>query len=77
VRRGLFEFDPSTMAWTDLTAVAGGSPPAGRGFHGFAAAGGRLYVHAGWGGYDYGGVAPHPISSRITCSGTRAEILKH
>ena len=44
----LLVYDPVAMAWTDLSAAASGTPPAPRGSHGFAAAGGRLYVHGGY-----------------------------
>ena len=44
------EYDPAALAWTDLSAAAGGTPPSARDFHGFAAAGDMLYVHAGWDG---------------------------
>jgi hypothetical protein len=46
----LFKLDPSAMTWSDLSsAITGPSPPPRYG-HGFAAAGGKLYVHAGWNG---------------------------
>ena len=45
----LHAYDPVAMAWSDLSAGASGRPPAPRGSHGFAAAGGLLYVHAGYG----------------------------
>ena len=44
-------FDPATMAWTDLTSNLSGSLPSPRAYHGFTAAGGRLYVHGGDGEY--------------------------
>ena len=45
----LHMFDPAAMAWTDLTLDVSGAPPSPRGFHGFTAAGARLYVHGGFG----------------------------
>ena len=35
------------MAWTNLSATASGAPPSPRDSHGFASAGGKLYVHGG------------------------------
>ena len=48
----LHVYDPATMAWTDLSAAASGTPPSARMYHGFTSAGGKLYVH---GGYDGSG----------------------
>ncbi len=45
----LHVYDPVTMTWTELSATASGTPPAARCKHGFAAAGGKLYVHGGEG----------------------------
>jgi hypothetical protein len=42
----LYSFDPATMAWTLLSAAP---RPAARSNHGFASAGGKLYVHGGFG----------------------------
>ena len=53
----LFVFDPAAAAWTDLTALAAGDPPAGRDSLGFAAAAGRLYVYGGERGYGEWGRA--------------------
>jgi N-acetylneuraminic acid mutarotase len=44
----LHVFDPVTKVWTDLSDGAT-SPPTARRRHGFASAGKRLYVHAGYG----------------------------
>jgi hypothetical protein len=44
----LLAYDPVTKAWTDLTTTASGTAPSKRGYHGFTAAGGRLYVQGGW-----------------------------
>jgi hypothetical protein len=46
----LFKFDPSAMTWKDLSSAVTGPSPLPRNSHGFAAAGGKLYVHAGWNG---------------------------
>ncbi len=44
----LRSFDPAAMVWTLLSPGAGsGSPPSARAQHGFASAGGKLYVHGG------------------------------
>ena len=43
----LHAFDLGTGAWADLSAAASGTPPSPRAFHGFASAGGKLYVHGG------------------------------
>ena len=45
----LHSYDPVAMAWTDLSAFASETPPSPRAWHGFTAAGGRLYVHGGLG----------------------------
>ncbi len=42
------------MAWTLLSAAEDARRPSARGFHGFAAEGGRLYVHGGYGRLDSG-----------------------
>lgn len=42
-------FDPSTLAWTDLSGMASGSLPAARCGHGFTSLDGRLYVFGGQG----------------------------
>ena len=46
----LLVYDPAAMAWTDLSAAASGTPPSAREGHGFTSAGGKLYVHGGFGG---------------------------
>ena len=44
----LHSFDPAAMVWTLLSPGAGsGQPPSARFWHGFASAGGKLYVHGG------------------------------
>ena len=45
----LYKFDPTSMAWTNLSSHVSGIPPSPRYGHGFKAAGGRLFVHGGWG----------------------------
>ncbi len=44
----LHAFDPRTLTWVDLSATAAGTRPERRAGPGLAAAGGRLYVHAGF-----------------------------
>jgi hypothetical protein len=46
----LHVFDPTTMNWTLLSAARDNSRPSARFGHGFASAGGKLYVHGGFGG---------------------------
>ena len=46
----LLRLDPESLEWTNLTSVAGGSPPSPRSYHGFAQADGRLFVLGGWTG---------------------------
>ncbi len=46
----LHSLDPANMTWTKLSA-ARGSPPAARAGHGFTSAGGKLYVHGGYGNF--------------------------
>ena len=43
----LHAFEPAAAAWADLTSAALGDAPAPRAHHGFASAGGRLYVQGG------------------------------
>lgn len=46
----LHVFDPSAMAWEDLSADVSGTAPSPRYSMGFASAGGKLYVFGGYGG---------------------------
>ena len=41
----LFVFDPATFTWSDFSGDD--IRPAARQYHGFAAAGGKLFVHGG------------------------------
>ena len=43
----LHAYDPARRRWTDLSAPAAGVPAPARLGHGFAAAGGRLFVSCG------------------------------
>ena len=43
----LYAYDPVARSWTNLSVPAAGVPPSRRDSHGFAAAGGLLYVHGG------------------------------
>ncbi len=52
----LHEYDPTTEAWTDLSVPLSGTAPSFRYFHGFASAGGKLYVHGGRGVSGEGGL---------------------
>ena len=51
----LYVFDPVGMTWTNLSASVSGTPPSARGEHGFASAGGELYVHGGCDQFDSNG----------------------
>jgi hypothetical protein len=42
-------YDPAARAWTDLSAALSGTPPSPRTYHGFTSAGGKLYMHGGYG----------------------------
>lgn len=44
-----FKFDPAAIAWSDITAAIKirGAAPTPRFAHGFAEAGGRIYMHGG------------------------------
>jgi hypothetical protein len=46
----LHSFDPVDMTWTLLSAAEDSTRPSARAKHGFASAGGRLYVHGGFAG---------------------------
>ncbi len=48
----LYSFDPVTMTWMLLSIEAG--RPVARNCHGFTSAGGKLYVH---GGFGFGGMS--------------------
>ena len=43
----LHVYDPAGMAWTNLSSPLSGQPPTSRDSHGFASAGGRLFVYGG------------------------------
>ena len=45
----LHSFDPATMTWTLLSPANDAGRPSARANHGFTSAGGRLYVHGGYG----------------------------
>ncbi len=45
----LHVFDPATMNWTLLSAALDAPCPSARYSHGFTSAGGKLYVHGGYG----------------------------
>ncbi len=45
----LHAFDPATMNWTLLSAALDAPRPSARERHGFTSAGGKLYVHGGYG----------------------------
>ncbi len=45
----LHSFDPATMIWMLLSAAHDAPRPTARSLHGFTSAGGRLYVHGGYG----------------------------
>jgi hypothetical protein len=48
-------YDPAAGAWTDLSAALSGTPPSLRTNNGFTSAGGKLYVHGGYGDGGEGG----------------------
>jgi hypothetical protein len=60
----LLRLDLQTLEWTDLTRAATGSAPAARMFHGFAEAGGLLYVFGGYYAFEFKG----PLNARQTSS---------
>ncbi len=47
VLNDLHVYDFVANSWTDLSSSAAGIPPTARAFHGFASAGGKLYVYGG------------------------------
>jgi hypothetical protein len=49
----LYAFDPATRTWTLLSAALDAPRPSARYSHGFTSAGGKLYVHGGY-GINYG-----------------------
>ena len=55
----LWMFDPAARAWTDLTATFQGTPPSVRDSHGFASAGGMLYVQGGHDAFSGADLAFH------------------
>jgi hypothetical protein len=44
----MHSFDPVDMTWTLLSATEDSIQPSARAKHGFASAGGKLYVHGGF-----------------------------
>ncbi len=44
----LHSYDIAAHKWTDLSNISNGVSPSPRWGHGFATAGGRLYLHGGW-----------------------------
>ena len=60
----LHVYDPVAASWADLSNPASGSPPSARDSHGFAAAGGLLYMHGGQGAT---GEPARPMGTRIEC----------
>ncbi len=46
-RDDLHEFNIDAKVWTDLSSPVLGTKPTARDGHGFASAGGKLYVHGG------------------------------
>jgi hypothetical protein len=48
-------YDPAAGSWTNLSAALSGTPPSPRFGHGFTSAGGKLYVHGGFGVYGDSG----------------------
>jgi hypothetical protein len=57
-------FDPTTMTWTLLPAAEeSGTRPCARSGHGFASAGGKLYVHGGVGNTGAGEEEPECLCS--------------
>ena len=46
----LYQFDPHSLTWTNLSNCAGGSqPPMPRDAHGITGIGDKLYIHGGLG----------------------------
>jgi hypothetical protein len=58
----LLRLDLQTLEWMDLSRAATGSAPVARSFHGFAEAGGLLYVFGGRYAFDFKG----PLNARQT-----------
>ena len=44
----MFVFDPVELTWSDMSSKISGVAPSPRLGHGFAAAGGKLFVHGGY-----------------------------
>ena len=56
--RELFEYDPVSRRWTNLTSVMGGAAPVARFGHSFTSANGKLFLHGGWTGTGECGLSP-------------------
>ena len=71
----LHMFDPAFIAWTFINQNVSGTAPSSRGFHGFTAALGRLYVHGGKnekgdvcrGGWGWEGDGVSRLSKNLPC----------
>jgi hypothetical protein len=48
------------MTWEQISAVKSANSPSARDGHGFTSAGGKLYVHAGWGSGNFSAVFDFP-----------------
>jgi hypothetical protein len=57
----LFSFDIASMTWTQLYATDGSARPGIRRWHGFTSAGGKLYLHGGY-GFTYEVIGCSPAS---------------
>jgi hypothetical protein len=53
----LLKFDPLKLEWTDLTGKTSGPTPSARGYAGFAAANGKLYMFGGYYDFVYLGIS--------------------
>jgi hypothetical protein len=51
----LLRFDLDTMEWANLTDSTSGTTPRARAYHGFAEAGGKLYVFGGYYRFSFKG----------------------
>ncbi len=56
IQVNLLVFDLATMEWANITDKTIGTSPGARSYHGFAEAGGKLYVFGGYHHFSFKGV---------------------
>jgi fermentation-respiration switch protein FrsA (DUF1100 family) len=68
-------YDPAAGAWTGLSVALSGTPPSPRRLHGFTSAGGKLYVHGGYGDSGEGGAGRAECVGMVVAEAGRRDVL--